>query len=161
MNSQQLAASESENRIWHLPTVDEQEIQSNLILSSKLYREEKMHRVQFISLEESDTDIIVSFAIEDSTIGVKSLILLRSLFFEEFLDEGARGVKVSMEGAEVEQEHLNVLNRISIKDNEIEIIAVFDNYRIDISRVEASEIEEMIGLLKKQNYDNRFIIDVA
>lgn len=120
-----------------------------------------MHRVQFISLEESDTDIIVSFAIEDSTIGVKSLILLRSLFFEEFLDEGARGVKVSMEGAEVEQEHLNVLNRISIKDNEIEIFAVFDNYRIDISRVEASEIEEMIGLLKKQNYDNRFIIQVA
>lgn len=43
-----------------------------------------MHKVEFISLEEDDKDLIVSFAIEDSRLGVKSLILHRTLFFEEF-----------------------------------------------------------------------------
>lgn len=46
-----------------------------------------MHKVQFISLEEDDKDLIVSFAIEDPVRGVKSLILLRTLFYEEILDD--------------------------------------------------------------------------
>ena len=120
-----------------------------------------MHRVEFISLEENDKDLIVSFAIEDFRLGLKSLILHRTLFYEEFLDEEERGVRVSMEGVTVEQEHLNVLNRINITADEIEITSVFNEYRLDISQIEAPEIEKMVSLLKKQNYDNRFTIQVA
>ena len=45
------------------------------------------HKVQFISLEEDDKDLIVSFAIDDLDMGVKSLTLLRTLFYEEIMDE--------------------------------------------------------------------------
>ena len=120
-----------------------------------------MHKVEFISLEQDDKDLIVSFAIEDPRLGVKSLILHRTLFFEEFLDEEERGVRVSMEGVTVEQEQLNVLKQINIKPGEIEIASVFNKYRIDISHIEAQEIKEMVSLLRKQNYDNRFTIQVA
>ena len=57
------------------------------------------HKVQFISLEEDDKDFIVSFVVDDSEIGIKSLILLRTLFFEEVLDEEKRRVKVSNDHA--------------------------------------------------------------
>ena len=123
--------------------------------------QDEMHKVEFISLEEDDKDLIVSFAIEDPRFGVKSLILHRTLFFEEFLDEEERGVKVSMEGVTVEQDHLNVLKQINIKPDEVEISSVFNEYRVDISHIEAREIEDMVNLLRKQNYDNRFIIHVA
>jgi hypothetical protein len=120
-----------------------------------------MHKVQFISLEEDDKDLIVSFAIEDPLMGVKSLMLLRTLFFEELMDEEERAVKVSLEGDELEQDYLNVLKQISISAAEVEIISAFREYRLDISRIEASEIEEMVELLRKQNYDNKFSIHIA
>ena len=120
-----------------------------------------MYKVNFISLEESDKDLIVSFAIEDEMLGVRSLILHRTLFFEEFLSNEERGVIVSMEEVTVEEEHRNVLNEIRIKADEIEVITAFSEYRIDISNIEKSEIEKMILLLEKQNYDDRFTIQVA
>ena len=54
------------------------------------------HRVQFISLEEDDKDLIVSFAIDDLKMGVRSLILLRTLFYEELMDENEQGVISSL-----------------------------------------------------------------
>jgi hypothetical protein len=117
-----------------------------------------MHKVEFNSLEESDKDLIISFAIEDPRIGVESPILHRTLFFEEFLDEEKRGVMVSIEGITVEQEQLNMLNKINIKPGEIEIKSVFNEYRLDISHIDA---QNMVNLLLKQNYDNRFSIQVA
>ena len=119
------------------------------------------HRVQFISLEEDDKDLIVSFALDDAEMGVISLILLRTLFYEELMDEEERGVKVSLEGDELEKEYLNVLNSIRIRSGEIEIKSLFREYQLDTSAIEESEIQDMVELLKKQNYDNRFTIHIA
>ena len=104
---------------------------------------------------------IVSFVLNDREMGVKRLILLRTLFFEEVFDEEERGVKVSMEGDDFEQEDFNVLSYFKIEGEEIEIKTPFREYKLDISRIEKSEIEEMLNLLKKQNYDNRFTIQIA
>jgi hypothetical protein len=120
-----------------------------------------MHKVKFLSLMEDDTDLIVSFALEDADLGVRSLTLLRTLFYEELLDEEERGVHVSLEGAAVEDENTNTLRQITIREDEIEITSVFNNYKIDSSQIAPSEIDEMVGLLRKQNHDNRFIIQVA
>ena len=120
-----------------------------------------MHIVQFIYLEESEKDLIVSFAIDDADFGVRSLTLLRTLYFEEILDEEERGVNVSLEGDEIEQDHLNMLNRISINGDEVEIISAFRKYLVDLSRIDESEKKEMVKLLKKQNYDNRFTLQIA
>ncbi len=119
------------------------------------------HKVQFILLEEDDKDLIVSFAIDDPAMGVKSLILLRTLFFEEVFDEKERGVKVSLEGDYFEQEDFNMLNSIKISDDEIGIKSSFREYQLDISNIQISEVEDMVKLLKKQNYDNRFTIHLA
>jgi len=119
------------------------------------------HKVQFISLEEDDKDLIVSFAIDDPEMGVKSLLLHRTLFYEELMDEEERGVKVSLEGDEFEQEYLNVLNSIKIRADEVEIVSLFREYHLDTSMIEDSEIQDMVELLKKQNYDNRFAIHIA
>lgn len=118
-------------------------------------------KVQFISLEEDEKDLIVSFAIDDTELGVKSLILLRTLFFEEMLDEGERGVKVSLEGDYFEREEFNMLNDIRVSDKEIWIKSYFREYQLDISNIAKSEIDVMVKLLKKQNYDNRFNIHIV
>ena len=120
-----------------------------------------IHRVQFISLEEDDKDLIVSFAIDDVNLGVKSLILHRTLFFEHVLDEGERGVRVSLDDDYFDQEDFNMLNSIKISNDEILVESTFREYHLNISRIEDSEIDEMRQLLKKQNYDNRFTILIA
>ena len=120
-----------------------------------------IHKVKFITLEEDDKDLIVSFAVDDPPMGVKSLILLRTLFFEEVLDEEEKGVNVSLEGDYFEQDDFNILNNIKISDDGIWIKSTFKEYQLDISNVQKSEIEDMVKLLKKQNHDNRFTIHIA
>ena len=122
---------------------------------------EMKHKVQFISLEEDDKDLIVSFAIADPDLGVKSFILHRTLFFEEVLDDEERGVKVSLEGDSFKQEDFNMLSNILINDGKVEIKTPFREYLLDISRIEKSEIKDMVKLLKKQNFDNRFVLQIA
>lgn len=119
------------------------------------------HTVQFISLEEDDKDLIVSFTVDDPAMGVKSLILLRTLVFEEVLDEEEKGVKVSLEGDSFEQEDFNILSNIKISDDVIWIKATFREYQLDITNVQETEIENMVKLLKKQNHDNRFSIHIG
>jgi hypothetical protein len=119
------------------------------------------HKVQFITLEEDDKDLIIGFAVEDLETDVKSLILLRTLFYEELMDEEERGVKVSLEGDDFEDEDRNTLIDIQIEGNDIAIKSTFREYQLDISGVDKAEIEGMIQLLKKQNYDNRFTMRVA
>ena len=119
------------------------------------------HEVQFISLEEDEKDILISFVIPDKEIGVKSLILHRTLFFEEILDEEEKGVKVSLEGEEFEQDYLNTLIKIEIKNKEIKILSKFSEYNLGLSRIDDTDINDMIKLLKKQNYDSRFTIEIA
>ena len=120
-----------------------------------------MKKVNFISLEESDKDLIISFAIDIGDHGIYSLILLRTLFYEEYLPENERGVKVSLEGDSYDEEDLNVLSSISISGSEIKIKSSYREYVLDISKIEKSDIKEMLKLLYKQNHDNRFTIHVA
>ncbi len=120
-----------------------------------------IQRAQFINCEEDDKDIIVSFALYDSETTIKSLILHRTFFFEEFLDENERGVNVSLEGDHFDQENFNTLKSIKIRKSDIEIVATFREYKLDISKIDKSDIDEMLSLLNKQNYDNRFTIDIA
>ena len=116
------------------------------------------YTVDFMSFEEDDKDLIISFAIPDEALGVKSLILHRTLFFEEILDEEERGVKVSLEGEKCENAFLNTLLKIEIKDTEVIICSKFSEYVLDLSKIEASDKSHMIRLLMKQNYDERFLI---
>ena len=119
------------------------------------------HIVKFINLEETEKDLIISFAIDDHEFDINSLVLLRSLFFEEVLPEEERGVHVTLEGDSYEQEDFNMLNNIKISGNVILIESTFREYHLDISKLEKTDIEKIVKLLKKQNYDNRFTVKIA
>ena len=114
--------------------------------------------VEFISLEEDEKDILVSFAIPDGKVGIKSLILHRTFYFEEYLEDEERGVKVSLEGDSYEEEPFNTLELIEISDKEIKIDAKYHSYVVDVSKIDNSEISQLKRLVKKQNYDQRFTI---
>ena len=119
------------------------------------------HIVKFINLEETEKDLIISFAIDDHEFDINSLVLLRSLFFEEVSPEEERGVHVTFEGDSYEQEDFNMLNNIKISDSVILIESTFREYHLDISKLEKTDIEKIVKLLKKQNYDNRFTVKIA
>ena len=126
-----------------------------------LDRHKKMkNRVQFISLEEDEKDLIISFAIDDLDLGIKSLILLRTPFYEPLLTESDKGVNVSFEGDNNVQDDYNMLDSILIDSKKIIIITSIKSYELDISNIEKEEIEEMVELLYKQNFDNRFSINL-
>ena len=115
-----------------------------------------MRKVQFLGLEDSDKDIIVSFAIGKSPGDIVSLILHRQLFYEELMEEEERGVHVSLENENISDNELNMLCDFKLSGNEIEIKSTLRSYKLDVSSIEKEEIDEMLDLLKKQNYDNRF-----
>ena len=115
----------------------------------------------FISLEETDKDLIVSFAIDNNETGISSLILHRTLFFEEMLPEEERGVHVTYGNDYYEQEDLNMLKSIKISDRNALIESTFREYKIDISKIEKEDIKEMLKLLNKQNYDKKFTLQIA
>ena len=120
-----------------------------------------IYPVDFVSLEDDDKDIIVSFAIPDDKAGIKSLILHRTLFFEELLPDQERGVRVSLEGELFTEEVPNILKSIELSDQEVEINAMCRSYVVDISKISAKDMSDLKLLVKKQNYDHRFQIKNA
>ena len=115
----------------------------------------------FISLEETDKDIIISFAIYNDETSISSLILHRTLFFEEMLPVEERGVHVTYESDRYEQEDFNMLKSIKIYGKNVLIESTFRQYNINISKIEKEEINGMIEILNKQNYDNKFVLQSA
>jgi len=116
------------------------------------------HPVEFIAIERDENDLILSFAIKDEKTGVKSLILHRTLFCEEFIPDDERGVKVSLEGESFPEESLNMLESIEISKNKITIKAKYRSYLVNVSKIDKADISELKLLVSKQNYDNRFKI---
>ncbi|MDX2504804.1 MAG: hypothetical protein QNL62_10050 [Gammaproteobacteria bacterium] len=53
-----------------------------------------------------------------------------------------------------------MLDSILIDSKKIIIITSIKSYELDISNIEKEEIEEMVELLNKQNFDNRFSINL-
>ena len=119
------------------------------------------HLVNFIHLEEDEKDIIVSFAIQDSEIDVKSLILHRTLFMEEMLNEEDKGVIVTLEGENLKNENTNTLSSIEISNSEINILTKYSKYKLNITKIDNKDKEKIVNLVTKQNYDNRFKIETA
>ena len=116
----------------------------------------KITDVSFITTEEED-DLIVAFAIPVSDQGdVNSLILLRSPKFEHFLDENEQGVNVSYEN-QVDTED-DLLEKIEIQENVVKITTKQNRYKLNISRVDENEIKEAKKILKKMNFDQRFVL---
>ena len=120
-----------------------------------------MHVVKFINLEEYENDLIVSFAVSDGEENINSLVLLRTLLYEELLEKYERGVHVSFEGTTSEDEQPIFLKKIKFTGVEIEVNTEHYSFKLDLSKIEKSEIDNMMSLIRKQNHDNSFVISTA
>jgi hypothetical protein len=118
-----------------------------------------MEHVAFITTEQGD-DLILSFAIESQEPGeVKSLILMRTPKYEFVFDDHERGVNVSHEDFPERDDEL--LRRIEVRSDGIMIESTHNRFQLDVSRVERKEIEKACVILRKMNFDDRFVLEMA
>ncbi len=115
-----------------------------------------MNVVSFMDIEEDEKDLIISFALDDGDGDIKSLMLHRTLLYESMLPDEERGTKVSLEGDELEEEHLNTLERFEFATPLLRIKSRFRSYEIDARRLEPEEFEQIKESLVRHNYDGRF-----
>lgn len=119
-----------------------------------------MDIVSFMDMEETDKDLIISFALDMGDGYIKTLLLHRTLFCEFIMPEDERGTKVSLEGSDIAQEQLNVLESVILDGNVMKIKARFSFHEISLRKVEQQEIEAMKASLERHNFDDRFVINV-
>ncbi|NVM21855.1 MAG: hypothetical protein HWN68_08755 [Desulfobacterales bacterium] len=119
-----------------------------------------MKQVSFISVEDEDPDLILSFAVWHPEFDdVRSLILLRTPQYEVFLDEAERGVNVSYQSWMSDQDEM--LKRVELHDEMITIMTTDRRLDLDISKVAEDEIEEAKKILNRMNFDDRFEIKIV
>jgi hypothetical protein len=119
-----------------------------------------MKRASFISIDDEDVDLILSFALEDEALGFRSLILMRTPKFESLVIEEERGVRVSLEGQETDEED-SMLVRVTLSSKDIEIATMTGIYKVDLSKVGKEELDSVYPFLQKMNFDNKFEISHA
>jgi hypothetical protein len=120
-----------------------------------------METVYFITAENDETDLIVSFAVQepDDPQEIATLCLMRTPKYEQLLDPDERGVSVSFERDPDNDVDFRVLLeevRYSERDRVLEIKSARRRYRLDVRKVEPEEIVEMGKVLHKMNFDGRF-----
>ena len=117
-----------------------------------------MERVEFITTDSGD-DLIVSFAIGRTDPGeIRSLILMRTPKYEFALDDSERGVSVSDEDRDEDDD---LLDEIEFRGVEIRIVSRKAEYQLDCHRADAEELDEAKKILQAMNFDNRFQIQVS
>jgi hypothetical protein len=117
-----------------------------------------MEIVSFIDIEETEKDLILSFALDLGEGHIQTLLLHRTLFYEIILPEEERGTKVSLEGNDFAEEHLNTLECVTFDETIIKIKARFTSHVIDLRKLELEEIEQIKEALTHHNFDEKFKI---
>jgi hypothetical protein len=118
-----------------------------------------MEPVGFLTVENGD-DLIVSFAIHTEEFdGVKSLTLLRTPKYEFVFSGDERGVSVSHE--DFPESGFKKLCRLSISADSALIETESQRFELDLSRVDASELEEAFKVLRLMNFDDSFVLQIA
>jgi hypothetical protein len=116
--------------------------------------------VSFISIEDEPPDLILSFAIwQAETDEIRSLILMRTPPYEVILDEPERGVMVSDENWEHDEDEL--LQKIEFAGETVSIETETHGWILDLRKVDPPEIKEAQQLLQRMNFDNRFNISIV
>ena len=116
-----------------------------------------MHRVPFITVEDEDPDMIVSFALGPNA--EHSLTLLRTPKYESLLDDWDRGVTVG--GMANQGSDRELLTSLQWLQDRAVLTTDKSTYLLDLSDVDPEEVDEAKLLLAKMNFDNRFSTHAA
>ena len=119
-----------------------------------------MELVSFISIEDDQPDLILSFAIwQPESENIRSLILMRTPKYEFILDETECGVKVTDEALLDDED--GMLKEVEFGDDFVRIITNHHQLELDLRKVDKEGIGKAKTLLKKMNFDNRFEIRIV
>jgi hypothetical protein len=117
-----------------------------------------MERVTFITTETGD-DLMLCFAVQhpDDPTEIQSLIFTRTPETEFIFEEEERGVKVSFERDE-DEDQCDTLEKFDYAKSAglVRIKTNFVEYELDVSKVDPDELKDMHKILKKMNFDGKF-----
>ena len=113
-----------------------------------------MDHVDFITTETGD-DLIVTFAISGDEPGeVRSVMLLRTPKYEPILDASERGVSVSDD--ELENDDDNILESIAFHGSQVNIVSRLTEHCLDCIDVDPNEVAAAKEIVRKMNFDEQF-----
>jgi len=116
-----------------------------------------MQSVLFISVEDEEPDLILSFALKPSA--ETSLTLIRTPKYESILDESERGVSISAGNSNLPMR--NTLVSVHWTMDRVEIVSAYSRHTLDIASVDREEVEQAKLMLQIMNFDQRFQIHAA
>ena len=112
--------------------------------------------VAFITAQTGD-DLVISFAVckLDDPTDIESLTILRTPKYEAFLDEWERGASVSFD-RDLEGDERVLLREVvyASDDKCITLSTSHHTYKLDVRKVDPSELSTMCGVLRKMNFDS-------
>ena len=117
-----------------------------------------MDTVSFMDVEETEKDLIISFALYTGDGFIKTLLLHRTLFYAFIRPEDEQGTKVSLEGSDIPEFHINTLVSVTFDENVMKIKARFSYHEINLRKLELEEVTQMKESLVHHNFDDRFEI---
>jgi len=114
--------------------------------------------VSFLNIELTDKDLILSFALihPKEATDIRSLILLRTPVYEPFLEEWERGVRVSLEGRDPEEDDFLVEVRWDPDAASLRLKTRLHMYLLDLRKIDGKSLSAMRKILKRMNFDGRF-----
>ena len=119
-------------------------------------KRERRELVAFITVQTGQ-DLIVSFAVfqPDDPADVESLTILRTPKYEAFLDEWERGASVSFD-RDLEGDERVLLQEVvyASDDKCITLRTGHHTYKLDVRKVDPSELSAMCGVFRKMNFDS-------
>ncbi len=119
-------------------------------------KREPLELVAFITAQEGD-DLIISFAIckQDDPTDIESLTILRTPKYEALLDEWERGAAVSFD-RDLEGDERVLLREVlyASDDNRITLRTDHHTYKLDVRKVDPSELSAMRRVFRKMNFDS-------
>ena len=104
--------------------------------------------------------MVLSFAVQrlDDPAAIESLTLMRTPKYEFILEEHERGVKVSFERYDDDEDGDDFLLKFDYGEADaiVRIQTSIREYELDVRKVDASELKQMRKVVKKMNFDQRF-----
>src|ERR1700730_13160580 len=117
---------------------------------------EQRQRVAFITVQRGE-DLVISFAVckPDDPADIESLTILRTPKYEFFLDERERGASVSF-ARNREGDEVVLLREVFYAPDDKCVTVRTDHriYKLDVRKVDPSELSVMCGAFRKMNFDS-------
>lgn len=115
--------------------------------------------VGFIDYDDDDTDTGLSFAIYEDGDYTDSLMLARSRF-DQLLSDAEQGTRISY--ADIIDDSIDriFLQQACMKGSELQLTCQSHRFTLDLSKLDADDIDIIQKQLKKLNFDNRFVFHI-